>query len=178
MRRRLVFTTGVFLAGLLAAGAFSLLGGTESRSRVSAEKPNAPSLRETPDVNPPVFAPSGVVSVDEARLPLGMGCSELDKDKVMGVLRADLKARGITEINGPGLVKYCRQEGEHWVLGVMVPVGASKAGRTLAAPAACKTTTAGAPTQSCLPSQQEAATLDDDGRIHFELSVENSEVRR
>jgi hypothetical protein len=130
-----------------------------------------------------VFAPDGRVPLAASGFPLGYGCSGLDFQRVNVIVKKELESRGVTETTGPGLVKYCKQDGEEWILGVMAQVGKGTLNRTIPAPEDCQTLPGSAPKNDahCQPSGADVARLiADSGQssLHFEVKARASEVVR
>jgi hypothetical protein len=168
-----------FLAalGVWAArgGPASLASSTEKGNPQESHLPEPPAnLRQYEEMI--VIAPaSGLIPTDEAKFALGMGCGELDLLKVNVLVKDALKARGVSEMNGPGLVQFCerRSEGE-WTLSVVASTGPSKTGLFLPIPPGCPIGDRPPQDPACIPAGGGLT----DRPLQFDLIVRDSEVRQ
>ena len=174
MRKAISLVVLAVAAGLIAAFvAANLRANQHTTADAASPALPTPGPYAAENARAPVYMPDGTQSVTASFFPLGYGCSTLDPNKVDPYVKDYLIAHGVTNLNGPGLVKYCRKDGDGWVLGVMAPVGEAKIGRILSAPPGCTVSASGAPAESCIPS---GAPLGQASQLQFELHLKDSEV--
>lgn len=80
---------------IIAAGA---LTGVGAWFLTSGQSPGGTSALSSGENS---VAYDGPVAISNAQFPLGMGCSALDIKKTDILVRRELSARGMTQLNGP-----------------------------------------------------------------------------